>query len=273
MFVECHATKPASKGVLLHHVVDHPEIVRAVVAASGNEQLLRLDRGDDLAFGIHEAGRMSGFGKRLPLAVIEPDLAPLQRSGQGFFGFAKNAIGAFDDLPADIAAVAHLHAVDGAGLRDKGVEAADTEQPGHKLIGGGAVIGVAQKDFANRVARPVLLGIVNPAQADQVLGELRLAGVPRMRLLGSDRHEPFGHQPAQNLDRRDRLEAFRPAFMGGNGKDGRGCTAKLVLGQRAAGVEAGSLGVDGHGFLSFFPRSGPLPTGQEPRSCRLGRRQ
>ena len=79
------------------------------------------------------------------------------------WGLAENAIGAFDDLVLDVTGMANLVGIDGAGLRHQGIEATDTEKPGHQLVGAGSVIGVFQENFANRIPDIVNLAVIDAA--------------------------------------------------------------------------------------------------------------
>jgi hypothetical protein len=104
-----------------------------------------------------------------------------------------------------VAGMADLDGIDRASLGDQGIEASETEQTGHQLIGAGPVIGVLQQDFADGITDIIDLAIVDPSHANKMLGKICLALDAAVRLLGANGHKTFPHQAAQNLGSGDRL--------------------------------------------------------------------
>ena len=92
--VTANATQSAFDGVFLHHVPDRPQIVGAVVTIAGEPATVRP------------------WCRRFAFARLT---SPVEQ--QGSLRFAKNAIGALDDLVLHVTGMAYLDGIDGAGLR------------------------------------------------------------------------------------------------------------------------------------------------------------
>jgi len=90
------------------------------------------------------------------------------------------------------------------------------------------------------------------AEADQVLGEVGLAGDAAVALLGEYRNEPVAPHPVDDLDRGDIGIAVAAALVLLGSEGGRGQAHDLLVAERggagaARGAKEGGAGHEGHG--------------------------
>ena len=194
--------------------------------------------------------RLSVEGERsAEFLTAQLETRPLLRCGQRLAALIDHLERALDHLVHGVARVAHLAGAQLADLGDHGVEAPNTEQPGHQVVGGAAIIGIFEQHLGHGVA-DLVLRVIQPPQPQLVAGEVLPVRQTGHRLLSADHGEAFLGQPAHHLNRGDWLEPFGPAGVRFGREDGRGKTKKLVFRERAGGVvEPRGVRVNGHKVL------------------------